>query len=50
MKKYPTSLAIGEMQIKMTLGFHFTLVKMAAIKKTNGLLMRVWTEEPFIDS
>jgi hypothetical protein len=36
MKKCSTLLAIKEMQIKMTLRFHLTLVRMAIIKKTTG--------------
>jgi hypothetical protein len=35
MKKCST-LAIKEMQTKMTLGFHLTPIKMAIIKKTNN--------------
>jgi hypothetical protein len=34
MKKYSTSLARRKMQIKMTLSFHFILVRLAIIGKT----------------
>jgi hypothetical protein len=34
MKKCSPSLAIKEMQIKITLRFHFTLVRVAIIKNT----------------
>jgi hypothetical protein len=36
MEKCSTSLAIKEIQIKTTLGFHFTPVKMAIINSTNN--------------
>jgi hypothetical protein len=34
-KKFSASLAMKEMQIKMTLRIHLTPVRMAIIKKTN---------------
>jgi hypothetical protein len=36
MKKCSASLAINDMQLKTTLRFHLTLVRMASIKNTNG--------------
>jgi hypothetical protein len=36
MKRCSSSLAIKEMQIKTTLRFHLTLVKIATIKNTNN--------------
>jgi hypothetical protein len=36
MKKCSASLAIKEMQIKITLSFYFSLVRMATIKNTNN--------------
>ena len=38
LKKCSTSLAIGEMQIKMSLGVHLTSVKMTKLKSTNNNL------------
>jgi hypothetical protein len=36
MKKVSTSLALKEMQIKMSLRFHLTTVRMTIFKKTNN--------------
>jgi hypothetical protein len=36
MKKFSASLAIKEMQIRTTLRFYFTLVRMAIIDNTNN--------------
>jgi hypothetical protein len=41
LKKCPTSLDIREMQIKMTLRFHFTQFKMAKIKNSGD--SRCWS-------
>jgi hypothetical protein len=41
MKKFPTSLGINEMQIKTTLRFYLTAVKMAIINNKQ-MLARIW--------
>ena len=46
MKRCSTSLIIREMQIKATVRYHLTLVRMAAIKKSasKGTLLHCWWE------
>ena len=46
MKRGSTSLIIREMQIKATVRYHLTLVRMAAIKKSasKGTLLHCWWE------
>jgi hypothetical protein len=50
MKKYSPSLAIKEMQIKTTLRFHLTPVRIAIIKNTKNskCLARMWGKGTFI--
>jgi hypothetical protein len=44
MKKCSPSLAIKEIQVKTTLRFHLSLVRIAGIKNTNNnkMLVRMW--------
>jgi hypothetical protein len=49
MEIFSTSLAIKEMQIKTTLRFHLTLVRIATIKNTNNKCCQGCEEVEFQD-
>ena len=42
MKRYSTSLFIKEKQIKTTMRYHLTLIRMGIMKSTNNTLGRLW--------
>jgi hypothetical protein len=45
MKECSASLARKEIQIKMTVGFHFTPIRMTIIKKTNNNKCFQWMQD-----